>query len=148
MKSYLEMIDGMSSENHEYRKAVMERYSMSAVEVDVMLFLANNPSFDTASDIVRARKISKSHVSLAVKGLMQKGYLAGVPDETDHKKIRLIPQKAAEEMILYGQKLQQQFAESLFEDFSEEEREIYIKLSKRMLENVCRKQKERKGKEK
>ena len=145
MESYWEMVDGMASEYHEYRKAVMERYSMTAIEVDVMLFLANNPSFDTASDIVRARKISKSHVSLAVKGLMQRGYLAGIPDEADRKKIRLIPQAAAEEMILYGQQLQQQFGESLFEDFSEEEREIYIKLSERMLENVRKKQTERKG---
>ena len=32
------------------KKTVMEKYSMTSIEVDVMLFLANNPQFDTAAD--------------------------------------------------------------------------------------------------
>ena len=34
----------------------MVRYDLSAAEVDVLLFLANNSQFDLAVDIVRVRK--------------------------------------------------------------------------------------------
>ena len=57
------------------KRAVMEKYDMTSIEVDVMLFLANNPQFDTAAEIVSIRKIAKSHVSLAVSRLTERGYL-------------------------------------------------------------------------
>ena len=57
---------------NQYRKKVMVRYDLSAAEVDVLLFLANNSQFDLAVDIVRVRKMQKSHVSLAVNKLCGK----------------------------------------------------------------------------
>ena len=60
---------------NQYRKKVMVRYDLSAAEVDVLLFLANNSQFDLAVDIVRVRKMQKSHVSLAVNKLCEKGYI-------------------------------------------------------------------------
>lgn len=36
----------------QYRKKVMMRYHLSAAEVDILLFLANNSQFDLATDIV------------------------------------------------------------------------------------------------
>lgn len=57
---------------NQYRKKVMVRYDLSAAEVDVLLFLANNSQFDLAVDIVRVRKMQKSHVSLAVNKLCEK----------------------------------------------------------------------------
>ena len=35
----------------QYRKKVMMRYHLSAAEVDILLFLANNSQFDLATDI-------------------------------------------------------------------------------------------------
>ena len=35
---------------NQYRKKVMVRYDLSAAEVDVLLFLANNSQFDLAVD--------------------------------------------------------------------------------------------------
>ena len=67
---------------NQYRKKVMVRYDLSAAEVDVLLFLANNSQFDLAVDIVRVRKMQKSHVSLAVNKLCEKGY---IQKETEQK---------------------------------------------------------------
>lgn len=146
MNSFGEIINDLSSEYHEYRKNIMERFQMSAIEVDVMLFLANNPDYDMAADVARGRKISKSHVSLAVRNLIQKGYLLGRTDEKDHKKVHLQIQKAAEEMIDYGRNQQQQFAQSLLDGFTPEERELYLRLSERLFEGLHRRQKERRHK--
>lgn len=108
-----------------HRKRIMQRYDLSAIEVDVLLFIANNPTFNTASDIVRFRKIAKSHVSLAVKSLLQKGYITKYCDEQNRKLIRLSTTSAAEEMITYGQEEQRKFGTVLEQGISEEEKEQF-----------------------
>ena len=86
----------------QYRKKVMMRYHLSAAEVDILLFLANNSQFDLATDIVRVRKMQKSHVSLAVNGLCEKGYLRKEGDMADRKKVHLKLEPAAAECVCYG----------------------------------------------
>ena len=99
---------------NQYRKKVMVRYDLSAAEVDVLLFLANNSQFDLAVDIVRVRKMQKSHVSLAVNKLCEKGY---IQKETD---------AAA-------------FGESLFSGISREDREEFLRLCELIRRNVTEK---------
>ena len=50
-----------------------QRYHLSMREIDVLLFLANNPCYDTARDITEYRGISKSQVSQAVDLLTEQG---------------------------------------------------------------------------
>ena len=83
---------------NQYRKKVMVRYDLSAAEVDVLLFLANNSQFDLAVDIVRVRKMQKSHVSLAVNKLCEKGYIQKETDAADRKKVHLKLEESASEI--------------------------------------------------
>ena len=46
---------------------VCEKHGMTYAEMTVLLFLANNPALDTASDIAKCRNLAKSHVSLSVR---------------------------------------------------------------------------------
>ena len=46
-----------------------DTWDLNKTEVDILLFLANNPGLDRAADIVRIRHIAKSHVSLSVGNL-------------------------------------------------------------------------------
>ena len=39
---------------------VCERHDLTRMELDILLFLANNPLYDTASEIVEIRYLSKS----------------------------------------------------------------------------------------
>ena len=87
---------------NQYRKKVMVRYDLSAAEVDVLLFLANNSQFDLAVDIVRVRKMQKSHVSLAVNKLCEKGYIQKETDAADRKKVHLKLEESASEIIRFG----------------------------------------------
>ena len=41
---------------------VCEKYGLTATELIVLMFLANNPDCDTASDIVARRRLKKSAV--------------------------------------------------------------------------------------
>ena len=100
------------------------RYHLSAAEVDILLFLANNSQFDLATDIVRVRKMQKSHVSLAVNGLCEKGYLRKEGDT------------AAAECVYYGQKCQKEFGESLFCGISDEDKKEFLRLCELIRKNV------------
>lgn len=108
-----------------HRKRIMQRYDLSAIEVDVLLFIANNPTLNTASDIVRYRKIAKSHVSLAVKSLLQKGYVDKYCDKSNRKLIRLSILPAAEEIISYGREEQRKFGAILDQGISEDKKEQF-----------------------
>ena len=53
---------------------------------DILLFLANNPECDTASDIVELRKIKANLVSVNVNRLVEEGYLYREPVPGDRRK--------------------------------------------------------------
>lgn len=119
-----------------YRKKIMERHHLSAVEVDVMLFLANNSQYDTAAEVSRIKKIPKSHVSLAVSGLYEKGYLVKYTGEENRKKVHLKVTDKSNSMIAYGRAMQSDFLNTLFLDFSEDEKIQFFEFSERMVENI------------
>lgn len=118
------------------KKTVMEKYSMTSIEVDVMLFLANNPQFDTAAEIVSIRKIAKSHVSLAVSRLTERGYLEKSKDSKDRKKSHLVITEKASSMVKDAQKFQSEFREQMLTGFSKEERALLQDFTRRISRNL------------
>lgn len=118
------------------KKTVMEKYSMTSIEVDVMLFLANNPQFDTAAEIVSIRKIAKSHVSLAVSRLTERGYLEKSKDSKDRKKSHLVITEKASSMVKDAQKFQAEFREQMLAGFSKEERALLQDFTRRISRNL------------
>lgn len=143
MNGFWEFSQELEKEYHTYRKVIMEEYELSAMEVDVLLFLANNAECDTATDIVRIQRRSKSHVSLAVRGLMQKGYLSGITDTSDRKKIRLKIMSEAEKIVHFGREQQKKFVDSIFNGFTEQEKEAYFSFCRRIQENAHKRRDER-----
>lgn len=101
----------------QYRKKVMMRYHLSAAEVDILLFLANNSQFDLATDIVRVRKMQKSHVSLAVNGLCEKGYLRKEGDMADRKKVHLKLEPAAASAFVTDRNVRRNLENLCFAEF-------------------------------
>ena len=75
--SFWNFISAAEDEYSVYRKRIMSKFSLSAAETDIIMFLANNPGYDTAADISKVRRILKSQVSLSVKSLCEKGLLTG-----------------------------------------------------------------------
>ena len=47
---------------------VAQRWSLTRMELDLLLFLANNPAHNTAAEAVRLRQWTKSHVSAPEQG--------------------------------------------------------------------------------
>ena len=68
---------------------LLEGTGLTMREMDVVLFLANNPSCDTARDVTEFRGLAKSQVSAAVDLLAEKGLLRRGADPSDRRVVRL-----------------------------------------------------------
>lgn len=119
-----------------FRSTVTERFSLTAAEADILLFLANNPGRDTASRIAKTRKIAKSHVSLAVKGLTERGFIEPYYEDGNKKSahLRLLP--PSREAVEAGRAMQEKFAALLFNGFSDSERAEFSRLNKKIAQNL------------
>ena len=60
-------------------EAASVQYGLNQLEIDILLFLHNNPDCRTASDICRYRGLAKSNVSAAVERLRARGVLTVSP---------------------------------------------------------------------
>lgn len=70
---------------------VAQACGLTRMELDLLLFLHNNPTRNTAAEAVRLRRWSKSHVSAAVHALEEKGLLSAGHPPGNRKVLRLTP---------------------------------------------------------
>ena len=111
-----------------------DTWDLNKTEVDILLFLANNPGLDRAADIVRIRQITKSHVSLSVSNLEQRGFVYRTFDPEDRRTAHLKLREEALPVIREGNRIQQEFFDRIFAGLSEEE----LALWRSILDRVCR----------
>ena len=117
-------------------KPVCEKYGLTRMEFDILMFLTNNPEYNTASDIVRIRLLTKSHVSTSLKELETCGLVKTAFQNNNRKTMHISIQKKAAPIIADGKLAQQEFAQKLLQGFSLEEIELYSKLFQRTCENA------------
>ena len=117
---------------------VCKEWNMTRNEMDVLLFLANNPEYDRASQIVERRGIAKSHVSLAVTELEKKGFLGKCSDARDHRTTRLYLTELGTQAARAGQKAQQTFFAALRQDVPEPQMETVSSVLRQVLKNVSK----------
>ena len=115
---------------------MLERRGLTQLEMDILLFLANNPACDTARDIVEKRHLAKSHVSVGIDALAGRGLLARQMREGNRKTIHLILTEAAAPIVEEGRAVQRQYGELLLAGFTEEEKEELFRLLDQIGENV------------
>lgn len=117
-------------------RAICDRYQLTQMEYDILMFLYNNPTYTTAADIVNIRRLTKSHVSSALKMLEDKGYIRRFYEDNNRKTAHIEVLKLAEEILQDGYNVQMDFFDTVFWGFSEEERNQYRTLLERIYENV------------
>lgn len=117
---------------------IMEQFSLTRAEIDVLAFLANNPEKNTAHDIAEYRMIAKSHVSKAVDNLLEQGLLVREKDKLDRRCMHLIPTQAAGNVISEIQAKQLEFKKKLTEGFTEDELLFFSKIISRFADNASK----------
>ena len=112
------------------------KWDLTRNELDVLLFLANNPDYDRAVDIVNNRGLSKSHVSLSITNLERREFLCRIPDPTDRRTVHLKLTDKAKEITDVGCRVQKQFMEYLHQGVSREQLELMMEFARRVHENI------------
>ena len=129
----LDTIQKAQKRYSQLQEPVCQRYGINKTEMDVLLFLANNPGLDRAADIVNLRQITKSHVALSVSNLEQRGLLYRVFDPEDRRTAHLKLTEAALPIVREGGRIQQQYFDRIFAGLTDEEFAFW----RSILDKVC-----------
>lgn len=117
-------------------KVIIDKYHLTKNEIDILLFLANNPSYDTSRDIVEYRAISKSHVCKSVDSLLRKGYLKDEQDQRDRRLIHLKLQPEVMPIVREAQQMQRDFFNTIYRGIPVEELETVKATLRKMARNI------------
>ena len=134
-----EFWDNVLSFKKRYDQAldpVAQACGLTRMELDLLLFLHNNPERATAAEAVRLRRWTKSHVSAAVHGLEGKGLLAVSHPPGNRKTLRLVPLPAAEGAIRQGAAAQARFTALLGRDITAEERAVMERVARKIARSL------------
>ena len=124
--SYYELLSG----------EVCDRYELTQMEYDILMFLHNNPQLNTAAEIVKIRKSTKSHVSTSLKKLENRGFVKRIQSEDNKKHIEIFLLDKAEEIVEAGINAQKQFAQNVLKGLTEEEKDMCINVFDKICDNA------------
>lgn len=113
---------------------VCDEYGLTQMQYDILMFLYNNPQHNTAADIVKIRKSTKSHVSTSLKGLEDRGLIKRLQSAENKKHIEIVLLEKAMPIIEDGIKAQKDFASNVLSGLTNEEKRICISV----FDKICR----------
>ena len=111
-------------------------YDLTRNELDVLLFLHNNPQYDRAADIVAHRGMAKSHVSLSVTSLEERGFLLRRFDDADRRIAHLSLTEQGLGIAREARQVQTQYFSGLYEGISPEEFQLWRRITEKVCENI------------
>lgn len=112
------------------------QYKLSQLEIDVLLFLYNNPEYNTARDICIIRGLAKSNVSNAVEALRRRGYLDSKPDTKSRRIHRLYLCDGTKQMMEELSACQLRYFEMVLDGFTQEETDLFRQFLMRVDQNI------------
>ena len=119
-----------------FTRKVCDRYQLTQMEYDILMFLHNNPKHNTAADIVKIRKSTKSHVSTSLKALENKGLIERIQSARNKKHIEIVLLDKAEIIVEAGLNMQKQFAQNVLNGLTEEETQMCINVFNKICSNA------------
>ena len=115
---------------------ICQEWRLTRNELDILLFLYNNPDFDRAADIVSRRGIAKSHVSLSVTSLEEKGLLRRRFSEQDRRTAHLELLDRGRAIAVQAREKQVQYFSALYRGISPEDQEIWKSIVLKVQDNI------------
>lgn len=119
-----------------------KKYQLNQSDLDMMLFLANNPSYNTARDVCEIRGMKKGIVSVTTERLVKQGYLIRENDSADRRIQRLYLTKLCQGIVTEGKQMQRHFLEAITSELTEEEMLLYQKISDKIRTQIIKLEKE------
>ena len=128
---------GMAKKSYNMILApVCSKWEITRNELDVLLFLRNNPQYDRATDIVTYRGMAKSHVSLSVANLESRGFLTRKFDTVDRRTAHLVLTEQGYGIAREARKYQTQFFSALYQGVTEDEFALWGRVTEKVCNNI------------
>ena len=102
MKFNFEFAEKISRTYSDECRPLCHELKLPQTAFDILMFLANNPEYKTARDIVEIRKIKANLVSVNVDKLVNEGYLERKPVENDSLKEEGVYSSSLQQICLQG----------------------------------------------
>lgn len=115
---------------------VCREWNLPQTALDILLFLANNPGYDTAMDICRIRGIKANLVSFHVEKLVQAGYLQREAVPGDRRRVKLLLTEKSRNVVEQGRVVQQSYREILTAHISPSDMEAFGRCMDTMRQNI------------
>ena len=108
-------------------KPLCQKLHLPQTAFDILMFLANNPNYTTARDIVEVRHIKANLVSVNVDKLVQEGYLERYAVASDRRKTKLLCTGKADPIIRRGRAVQNAFFKRLLDHVEPADQEVFFR---------------------
>ena len=117
-------------------KPLCKEIRMPQTAFDILMFLANNPDYNTARDIVEIRGLKANLVSINVEKLVKDGFLERISYTKDRRKNMLKCTDKAKNVIEKGRQLQKDFFVRLFGEIDEESLNQFLSVLEQLRINI------------
>lgn len=124
-----------------YRKMsykAIEGHGLAPAEIDVLMFLFNNPSLDMAKDISRCKGISKALICRSADSLCKRGLISTKVDKNDRRIVHLSLTDDASEIVDKLKESKDIFSNKIKEGIEEDDMRVFTRVLKAMMDNVSR----------
>lgn len=136
MKFNVDFLKKLGNTYDEACKPICSKYGLTKTGFDILMFLANNPEYRTASEIVDIRMIKANLVSVNVDKLVKEGYLERMPVMGDRRKTELLITNKASSLVEEGREFQKNMLNKLMKNTTEEQRKVFVQVLEIMNENL------------
>lgn len=116
---------------------ICSQWDLTRNELDVILFLFNNPEYDRAADVALRRGMAKSHVSLSVANLEAKGLLRRRVDPEDRRTVHLELIGDAAEIAAQGRSAQAEFFGKIYAGLTVDELNVWSHIAQKVSQNIA-----------
>lgn len=124
---------------HLYKRkceGIVRKYGLRKVEADIIYYLSEYGSCDTAKDIMKLEHLSKAHISQALENLEKHKYIQRYQDEADKRWVHLVLTKEALPIAKEICRLRQEMVNIIFRGVTEVERRYVLQAAIKIMVNI------------
>ena len=115
-----------------------KKMHLNQTALELIVFLGNNPEYNTAKEICEYRGLKKSMVSITIDQLVEKGYMIRETDQRDRRIQHLFLTDKSAPTVKMGKEAQSEIFGSLTTEISREEltsaEDVLYKIERRIAE--------------
>ncbi len=130
------MIQKVKKGYEKQLEPLMDKYGLTKNQIDILMFLKNNPQYNTLSDLVEIRAMTKSQASVSIEEMRKRGIIEKEQGESDKRSNKLIVSEHAKEITKEGKLIQQNFEKMLAKNLSPLEIVMLKKVFATISENI------------